>query len=276
MLQFFIGLIIGIGGAVWILLRSRLKWNIPSHRRVEDHFTAPDKFWTTFCVGSAHVEIMEEAGTRGGTFARLIVNHADSDQLALAQIDDYAYRPAADYAWRPSLRIEARMRFSANAGPGTAGLYLWNNPRALDITSIRPFKWIGFYRTSPNSRFDLSGIPHGFRASVVNGSWLSLLSVFGVPMVPRLRADEAALDSKHDWTQWHTFVIEWWDNRVELYVDTEKVLTSRTRITGPLSLVIWQDNNQPHVHDGKFQFKYDAITDPAWLDIDYLIIEPML
>lgn len=277
MLQLFMGLMLGIVAAVWYLLGSRLKWNIPHHRRVEDDFTGRDKFWTTYCVGDADVLRLDDPDTRGGTFARLIVNRADEDQLALAQIDDYAYRPTADFPWTPILRVEARLRFSEHA-PGTAGLFLWNNPIGLgaELPNLRPLKWIGFSRTPPNGTMRLSGTSPGFRASVVNGSWLGMLSMFGVPLLPRLRADAVSLDGRHDWTQWHTYIIEWWRDRVELYVDGEKVLHSRTRLKGPLSLVIWQDNRRSHISDGKFDRKFDAIDSPVWIDVDYLIIEPML
>ncbi len=270
MASLIIGLFIGMASMLWLFFKLRMSWDIPARLRVHDDFAQYDKFFTRLCIGDAQVEFLQEDGTSQGHFVRLQVNHADDDQLVLAQIDDYSYRPMKDYPWMPPIRVEARMRFSSNTKPGAAGLYLWNNPTGLgaEATSYRPLKWIGFYR-SPD--FNITGIQSGFRASVVNGSWLSSLSMFGL----KLDATEVALDDQYDWTQWHTYLIEYWKYRVVLYINGEQLLAAHTSIKGPLSAVVWLNNNHSHIHNGQFNPKYDKIDAPEWLDIDYLTIEPM-
>jgi hypothetical protein len=277
LLYLIVGFVAGILLAAWYLFGNRLKWNTPAHQNLNEEFTSLDPFWTKICIGDANVNLLEEEGARGGKFARLVVNSAIEKQLALAQIDDYLYRPFADYAWRPPLYVEMRVRFSRDPGPGTAGMWLWNNGMGLgaELADFRPPRWLGFCRLSPAATLAFTNVQARFRATVLNGSWPGLLSMFGVPLLPRMRAVEQPLDGLNDWTIWHTYGIEWRVDSVRLLIDGETILECAERIKGPLSLIFWYDNNQPQVGPGRFALKNEAMTEPAWLDIDYITVKPL-
>lgn len=276
-----VGFVIGIAVTVWFLFGDRMRWDMMTHKTLDDDFSELDPLWTSICIGDAEVELYEEPGTRGGTFARMVINSAVAGQLALAQVDDYIYRPFADYPWRPPLFAEARLRVSAQQGPGTMGWWFWNNGMGLgaELPDMRPFKWLGFYRIPPDARLNYAGsgpgAPSRFRAAVMNGTWLGMASLMGVPLLPPLKTVEAPLDDLADWTQWHTFGIEWLTTRVRLFVDGEEVLSTKVRIRGPLSMVFWYDNNHPQVSRGDFRLDYGVITVPAWLDVDYVTLKPL-
>jgi hypothetical protein len=271
-----IGFVAGVLLTAWFLLGNRLQWKMPARERLHDDFTTLDPLWTTICVGNAGVNLLAEEGARGGTFARMIVKSAVTGQLALAQIDDYLYRPFADYPWWPPLCAQMRMRFSNNHGPGTAGFWFWNNGVGLgaELTDVRPFKWLGFYRISPSATLPYSAVQSRFRASVANGSWPGMLSLFGVSWLPAFKAVEQPLDGMKNWTEWHAFTIEWRLDHIRLLVDGECILDCDEKIKGPLALVFWYDNNHPEVRRGSLHLDKEAITAPEWLDIDFLTVEP--
>lgn len=266
--------LLGVGVTTWFLFGNRMRMGILSHAAIDDDFTTLDKFWSTLCIGDARVELLDDSAARGGTFARMVVRRADDDQLALAQIDDYIYRPMADFAWRPPLTLETRLRFSSNQGPGTVGLFLWNNPLGLgaELADVRPMKWIGFYRASPTSDFSALGEKTGFRATVLNGSWFNLIAMFA-PLFPKPAVYEKPLDGVMDWSEWHTFTIDWRVSRTTITIDGEPMLDASEQIRGPLGLVLWYDNNQPHTGDNKLDLCYDPVTEPVYLDVDYVTIQ---
>ncbi|MBN1564034.1 MAG: hypothetical protein JXA10_09345 [Anaerolineae bacterium] len=269
-----IAFLLGVSVTAWFLFGNRMRMGIPAHASIDDDFTTLDKFWATLCIGDARVELIDDASARGGKFARTVVNQAADDQLALAQIDDYIYRPMADFAWTPPLTLETRMRFSSNQGPGTVGLFLWNNPMGLgaELADVRPMKWIGMYRASPTSDFSALGEKTGLRATVLNGSWFNLFALF-MPLFPKPPVYEKPLDGLKDWTEWHTFHIEWRAHQIVITIDGDTMIDAHERIKGPLGLVIWYDNNQPHTGNNKLDLCYDPVTEPAYLDIDYLTIQ---
>jgi hypothetical protein len=195
--------------------------------------------------------------------------------LTLAQLDDYVYRSRADYAWRPPVRAEVRMRLSRTDKRGSAGFWFWNNafPLWAEAADFRPLTWMGFQHISPSSRMDFTGIDPRYRASVVRSTWGGLLKMFGLPVAGRLQVVEVGLDTLADWTQWHTYAIEWETDQIRLFVDGNAVLQSPASIHGPLALVLWIDNNWATVSGRHFSVKSEAIETPQWLDIDYIRIE---
>jgi hypothetical protein len=275
---FIIGFLIGAGLTVWFLFGNRLKWGIPAQVRLDDDFTTLNPFWTKLCIGPAEISLLPEEGTAGGTFARLVLKSALAGQLALAQIDDYLYRPFADYPWRPPLYAEMRLRLSHDHGPGTVGLWFWNNGMGLgaELADFRPPRWLGFYRISPAATLAYTDIQSRFRASVLNGTWPGLFSMFGAPLLPPLQAVEKPLDGLKDWTEWHTYAIDWQLDSVRLFIDGQTILECTAKIKGPLALVCWYDNNQPQVRRRYFDIKNEAMAAPAWLDIDYVRVETSL
>jgi hypothetical protein len=227
-----VGFILGLCLAIWFLFGDRLRWGLPSNESLDDEFTSLNPLWTTICIGDAAVQLLSDADATGGGIARMVVRSAVEGQLALAQIDDYIYRPFADYAWRPPLYAEARLRVSQLDAPGTLGFWFWNNGMGLgaELPDFRPFKWLGFYRIPPGATMAYTGVADRYRAAVMDGSWLGLARMFGVPLLPKLRATEVGLDARADWTQWHTYGIEWQPDRIRLLVDGEAILTSAARI----------------------------------------------
>ncbi len=275
LIALLVGLLLGALSMAWFLFGNRIRWKIPAHPEMQETFRDWDRFWTQLVIGDASVQRVNNLDEPSHHFVRMAVHKGENDQLVLAQIDDYLYRPMADYAWRPPLRATARMRFSENTGPGTAGWYLWNNPIGLgaELPDFRPFTWIGFYRFPSGGTLDLTDVEASFRASIVNGSWPGLAAMFGVPFLKKPFAVESGLDGLHDWTQWHIYTIEWRVNQVRLLIDDEPILESATRIRGPLSLVFWYDNNHPQVKNGEFNLEYEAINSSHWLDLDTLTIQ---
>lgn len=271
------GLSIGIMLLAWLFGGDRLKLNIPSPTSLDEHFIEPTKFWANFCVGDTKVEYIEDASCAGNSFARLQVNRGDSDLMALAQIDDYSYRPRADSSWQAPLKFELRMRFSEQNPPGSSGFYLWNNPLPMDgeLASLRFLKWIGFYRVSEAS--DVSFFPEktGFRATILNGRWRDVLAFAKLSFAPKLRIKEVNLENRGDWTQWHTYQIEWYPDKINMAIDDETILTYETKLKGPLSLVIWCDNSCPQINDKQFDLNMTEITTPVWIDVDYVKIQPL-
>ena len=271
------GLTIGLGLLIWFITGNHLKLGIPKIEMLEDDFTGRTKFWANLCIGDSEVEYLPETDCAGNSFARLKVSGGENDQLALAQLDDYSYRPRADFNWEPPLVIDFRLRFSDQNGLGTGGFYLWNNPLGLgsELPNLRPLKWIGIYRFGPGAQMTFSTETDNFRASVMNGRWLDVLTFLGLPFAPPLRLKEFGLDQRHDWTQWHTYRIEWLTEQVNIAIDDEPILSYKTKLKGPLSIVIWYDNNFPQISLKKFDLKLSEVEAPAWLDVDYVKIHPL-
>lgn len=272
-----IGVILGSFVTTWFVFGNRLRTNARVYERIEDDFSERGAGWTYLTIGNSEVQLLDDPDEPGNRFARLLVNSAADDQLALAQIDDYTYRSHADYLWNPPLSVEVRMRSSHQNLPGTAGLYLWNNPFDLgsELGELRPLRWLGFYQIPETANYTLTGISTGYRASVANGTWASLLNMFGASFLPELDANEVLLDEQNDLTDWHVYRIEWRTESVQLWLDDVQILETQTRIEGPLALAIWYDNNQPYVDNGQFEQRFDAFEEAHWLDVDYINIRPL-
>ncbi len=272
-----LGLSLGIGLLIWFVIGDHLSLKIPHPDILEDDFTTRQKFWANLCIGDAEIEHLHEEGCEGDMFARLKVNSGQQDQLVLAQLDDYSYRPHADFPWQPPLRLEFRVRFSSQNGSGTAGFYLWNNPLGLgsEATNLRPLKWIGMYRIADGAYMKFSDQSHNFRATVSNGRWLDILTFLGLPFAPKLRLKETGLDSAYDLTQWHTYAIEWLPNKINIAIDDDEVLSYETALTTRMGLVIWCDNNFPQISLRQFDLKMSNVETKEWLDIDYVKIHPL-
>ena len=74
-----------------------------------------------------------------------------------------------------------------------------------------------------------------------------------------------------DVTQWHSYRLEWSQNRVVWYVDEAQAFASPVRPNPPLGLVIWLDNQYASfTSDGKIGFGVLENPEPAWLEIESL------
>jgi len=77
-----------------------------------------------------------------------------------------------------------------------------------------------------------------------------------------------------DVTEWHEYRFEWSAKQSAFWVDDVLVLETSVSPRPPLGLVIWIDNQFAAWHpDGKIGFGILENTEPAWLEIEGLILE---
>jgi hypothetical protein len=73
---------------------------------------------------------------------------------------------------------------------------------------------------------------------------------------------------KVDPTQWHSYQLDWRENRVSFLVDNVSVLETSVSPHPPLGLVIWIDNQYAaFTPEGKIGFGVLENPEPAWLEI---------
>ncbi len=246
-----------------------------------EHFAAGslDHHWTRLAIGRSRVDL--------GGGLRLAIDEAREGQLALAQLDDHIARPRAGYLWQPPLVMEARARFCPGDGfLGTAGFGFWNNPAPLWATRFEASPhWLWFYYASEQSTLSyLPGPPHGFKAAAVSGGRGGTLAMtLFAPLLKaplagprlgrtRLPADEMTLD-RGLMGAWHTYRIAWLADRVAFQVDGTRVLETAHVAAGPLAFVAWADNAYaaPDAR-GEMQLGHLAVSQPQWLELEYLSI----
>jgi hypothetical protein len=69
-------------------------------------------------------------------------------------------------------------------------------------------------------------------------------------------------------TEWHTYMLEWEPALVRLSLDGTEVLDTSITPRGPMSLVIWVDNQYAALPpDGRFRYGILPNPEPAWMEI---------
>ena len=211
----------------------------------------------------------------------------------LAQLDDYSKQKRQAFPWSPPMALSLRARVFDSRIPGTWGFGLWNDPFSLSLgfgggtrrfPALPNAAW--FFFSSPQNylsfRDDLPA--NGFLAQTFCAPQLPTpilaLAALGIPLLvwpwmgskirPFLRRmiteDSYALNI--DVTQWHSYTLEWHQDRIIFKVDDQ---TLQTRITpqGPLGLVIWIDNQHAAFYpNGKLAYGTLENFQPAWLEIE--------
>ncbi len=251
-----------------------------------DHFEGePLPRWTRWLQGTGRVEASKSA-------LCLVTQDAYAGEYSDAQLDDYHGLRRGQWPWRPPLRMSVRARASRSDLAGTAGFGFWNDPFTLSgaVTALPQAIW--FFYASPRSDMALVlGVPGwGWKAAIVNTT-LPRALFSGVPTAlavlwTRLRggtlaaqwvrrisgAHEAVLEL--DWTQWHTYELDWQHDMASFYVDGSTVLHAPDPPAGPLGFVTWVDNQfAVATPRGEFRFGTLDAPGPQWLELDWIQIE---
>jgi hypothetical protein len=217
----------------------------------------------------------------------------------LAQLDEHGSQRRGDFPWKPPLKLHLQARVSAQDIPGTWGFGLWNDPFSFLIAyggivprlpTLPDAAW--FFHASPENylsfRDDLPG--SGFLAATFNSKkipagWLMLtaplLSLTLIPgaaqLVRRLlrrvvHQESALVDTRV--TDWHFYSLDWEADRVCFSLDGIDLLQTRVAPKGPLSLVIWVDNQYAALPPrGRLAYGTLPNPEPAWMEIRGLSIQ---
>jgi hypothetical protein len=77
-----------------------------------------------------------------------------------------------------------------------------------------------------------------------------------------------------DVTGWHIYRLDWLASEVRFFVDDQHLFTTQVSPRGPLGLVIWIDNQYAAFPpSGKLRFGTSPNPEPAWLEIEGLVVE---
>ena len=219
---------------------------------------------------------------------RLEIPAGPEGHYRLAQLDDYSGRPRWKFPWRAPFRLALRARASASEIPGTWGFGLWNNPFGMGVYSLPVLPntaWF-FFASQQNYLSLRDDLPAqgGLAATFCAPRWPAALLMLGAPVLPFLALPPAmrlarsvgrrivcqdGVRMQHDPTAWHTYTLEWTEERVELQVDEQTVLQTTIAPRGPLGLVIWVDNQYAAAPpDGRLHFGTLANPEPAWIECE--------
>ena len=217
----------------------------------------------------------------------------------LAQLDDHGSLQRRNFALQPPLKLSLHARVSAQELPGTWGFGMWNDPFSLLLSynkvvprfpTLPNTAW--FFHASPQNylsfRDDLpaSGfLATTFRSKKVPSVILALASpVLALTLIPgtaqvvrkllrRLVQQDASLVHT-DVTEWHAYSMEWDAGKVKFSLDGEVILQSDIAPSGPLSLVIWVDNQYAALPPiGRLRYGTLPNPEPAWMEIKELSME---
>jgi len=219
------------------------------------------------------------------TGLRLIRPPGPADRYRNAQLDDFGRRPGLARAlWPPfTLRLRARASHPVTQLIGTAGFGLWSYPWAWPPRMPQAI-WF-FFGAAPHDMPLAMGIPgHGWKAAIIDTgrpaalTWLPLAPLI-VPLLnlppiyrrlwPSIQhaAGIAEAIVPQDIAQWHDYEIRWGVSESELLVDGQPILRAPSP-RGPLSLVIWIDNQYAIVRPtGRLGWGVRACTEAQWLEV---------
>jgi hypothetical protein len=218
-----------------------------------------------------------------------------SGEYRLAQLDDYGSLSRKGFPWRPPLKLNLRMRASAQSIPGTWGFGLWNDPfgrtlvkgSQVRLPTLPNAAWF-FFASPPNYlslRDDLPAqgqlaatfqspakLPAGLILSLpllplillpLGGRWLRSLARRYV------RQDTAVMDL--DPTSWHAYEIDWQEDAAIFRLDEQNIFETKVNPQGPLGLVIWVDNQYASLPpNGRVGYGTLANEIAAWIEVDDL------
>jgi hypothetical protein len=208
--------------------------------------------------------------------------------------DDYRRLPRRRFPGQPPFRLSLRARASAAELPGTWGFGLWNDPFGLSLglggaaqrfPALPNAAWF-FHAAPPNYlsfRNDLPAqgfLAATFRAPRLPAPLLALGSpVMALGVVPlaaqllrgllRQLIRQAAAQVETDVTAWHTYTLDWQAGQAVLSVDGQAVLTTPVTPLGPLSLVLWIDNQYAALpRRGIMSYGCLANPEPGWIEVE--------
>jgi hypothetical protein len=224
---------------------------------------------------------------------RLEIPAGESGKYRLAQLDDYANMSRRDFTWDSRFRLQLQARSSEDCLPGTWGFGLWNDPFSMSILSragvlrlpeLPNSAWF-FFASAENHLTLRDDLPaNGKLASTFCSPRIpSALLLMAMPFLPLLlmppfvrflrrwgrkivRQEAVVLDL--DSTEWHTYELEWSQNRLEFQLDGSLVLQTSAVPQGPLGLVLWIDNQYAALPPSG-RVKYGTLPTPpnTWIEI---------
>lgn len=218
-------------------------------------------------------------------------------QYTDAQLDNYQGLARSRFPIEPPFRLKLQARISRSSPLGTFGFGLWNDPFSFSIgLAESKHRWPNppnalwfFYGSPPNEmQFDPASTGRGWVAScivsppipaiaLVPGAALAFLlarlplfrSAVIATMQRAIHAEETALGV--DFTNWHSYEINWEPDEVIFSVDQKIVHRCSTVPSCPLGLVIWIDNQYAVLsQSGGIQFGVIPLSQPQWMEIAYL------
>lgn len=213
----------------------------------------------------------------------------DSSAYRFAQIDDYFGLPRRKFPHH-SLTLSLRARTSSLSLPGTWGFGVWNDPFGMSLgfganrfrlPTLPNAAW--FFGASAENHLSFSDKPaqgfiaQSFRSPKFHASLIpaGLVLPFSPKTTRRMLSKVIAEDSSAlgvDVTQWHSYKLEWSENRVVWYVDETPVFESPISPNPPLGLVIWIDNQYAaFTPEGKISFGV-LEGNEEWLEIEDLTL----
>ncbi len=211
----------------------------------------------------------------------------------LAQLDDHGSLRRGDFLWKPPLTLSLQARVSAEDLPGTWGFGLWNDPFSCMLASNRVVPRfpalpdaIWFFHASPQNylsfRDDLPAngfLAATFSSNKVPAALLALASpILALTLIPgaaqvvrrllqRVIHQDAVLIHTNV-TDWHEYMLEWDAGRVRISLDGAGLLQTNTVPHGPLSLVIWVDNQYAALPPvGRLKYGTLPNPEPAWMEL---------
>ena len=217
----------------------------------------------------------------------------------LAQLDDHGSLQRRNFPWQPPLKLSLQARLSAQEISGTWGFGLWNDPFSFLLSynkavprfpSLPDAAW--FFHASPQNylsfRDDLPA--SGFLAATFSskkvptamlavGSPVLALTLFpGTAQVVRKllrRAVQQDASLIHTSVmEWHEYSMEWDAGQVRFCLDGADILQTNISPSGPLSLVIWIDNQYAALPpNGRLRYGTLPNPEPAWMEIRELSMQ---
>ena len=211
----------------------------------------------------------------------------------LAQLDDHGFLQRKDFPWQPPLSLSLQARVSAQMIPGTWGFGLWNEPFSFLLASshvvprlpaLPDAAW--FFHASPQNylsfRDDLPA--SGFLAATFSSkklppALLALASpILALTLLPgtaqvvrrlfrRVVRQDASLIHTNV-TEWHEYRMDWDIDQVRFCLDDTEILHTEIVPNGPLSMVIWVDNQYAALPpNGRLRYGTLPNPEPAWIEI---------
>jgi hypothetical protein len=263
--------------------------------RVSEDFRRPSSReqlsprWHQHVKGAGSLEQADEG-------LRFVNTDTISTEYTNAQIDDYQGLSRSRFPWEPPLRLTVRARFSHSQEElhGTAGFGFWNDPFLMTeqrIPTLPRAAWF-FYGSPPSDmKLDRGAPGRGWKAAVIDAlrpvalllapaalpvalamNLRPLYRTLWPPIQRALNVREASLDLPM--TDWHTYVIDWGEERSAFFVDDEAVLEDAPSPRGPLGFVMWLDNQYMVVKPwGRFGWGLLEASGRQWLQVERLMIK---
>jgi hypothetical protein len=211
--------------------------------------------------------------------------HSDR-RYYLAQLDDHSRRRRGNYRWKPPLTMSLQARASAEDLPGTWGFGFWNDPFGflLDYGGIATYlpalpESVWFFHASPQNylsfRDDLPAngfLAASFKSSRFSPVLLAIASpILALALTPwtssvvrsllRRFVQQASAAISTDVSDWHSYELDWQADQVRFRMDGAEILQTTVSPPGPLTLVIWLDNQYAALPPGN-RITYGTLANP--------------